>query len=410
MENLPEEIQDQIVQNIPVQDLPKVMLVSRSFYRQARPYLYKSVHYFDNPPKSRNYLVGGIPLQPNFALLPNNTRAYDPTYSARIVRLAHFLRTIMETQLSSHITEASFSTTLVESGDHEAEDDNVWAAENKCLNTLSLITSKLVLTHSITSLDIMETFQAGQNARNQMYSIFSIKSLRHLCLRYARCWHIFSPIPDDTRIGTSNLISLSLLDTVPIDTDLQEILTWPKGLKYFHHGSETDQENWFSRGFTSTRASSRASPQLLLEGIASQRETLEELSYDNVEDRCGADGTTFDAKLLSEFSKLTHMTVHRNCLITNNYATGRVNFVYIVLPPNLLELHLFEDEYIHGDLSYGEVHVTEYVRRVWRWLEEIAYHRDKNLPALKTVITWEAEFDWPLDNYRAAAQPILDQM
>lgn len=227
LESLPEEVQDEIIRSVPVKDLPNVMLSTQTLYRLAKPHFYHSLYYFGGVILRQSY----TPSYHNFALSPRKVRAYDPTNSARVVRLAEFLRTMTENPgLPSHIDEISFSVgSIVQRGDVEETD-----AEKERLNILRLITLNLAFTSTITSMDVMypgkDTLDRDERdplLRDQVYSLFKIPGLRHLCLRKARTWRDFSRATSDNdlKAGTSNVVSLSLLDTVPMDTDLQEILT-----------------------------------------------------------------------------------------------------------------------------------------------------------------------------------------
>jgi hypothetical protein len=389
--NIPEEIWGQVIRSIPVTDLPNLVLSSRAFYRQANRHLYRSVY----------YIVGSIPLtQYNFALLRSDTRSYDPKYSAKIVRPHEFLRTIIESPvLRSHIDEASFSI-------QGTSDKGETEALKECLSILTLSTlhlalannnANLALASSITSLDIMypaeeELEDLHDSLRDQIYSLFNIPSLRHLYLRSARSWCAFSPIPDSTRVRTSNVVSLSLPNTVPMDTDLQEILTWPKALKCIYHENIPGDDNFFQNG----GHGKIASPERFLQGIASQRESLEEVSYDNAYDCCGTDESTFTPAIMSEFLKLKHLSVNWDCLLDE---TWEQRPLYTVLPPNLKELYL-EQGYI-GD--------AEYEAQLREWLQEVVEHKEY-FPSLKTVVLWKWEDRARYDDYRPEAQAVLERL
>ncbi|KAG4431438.1 hypothetical protein IFR05_013088 [Cadophora sp. M221] len=100
IDKLPEEIQYQIIRNIPVVDLPKVQLATRTFYRLARPYLYQCIHYIDGSQPSGDRDVASVRY---------HDRAFNHQYSARIVRLSDFGRAITESPaLVSFIKQASF--------------------------------------------------------------------------------------------------------------------------------------------------------------------------------------------------------------------------------------------------------------------------------------------------------------
>lgn len=393
IDSIPEEIRDQIIRNIPVTDLLKVMLSSWALCRQAKPHLYRSVY----------YLVRSAPTQHKFALLRNHTGAYDPDYSAQIIRPAEFLRTItVSPGLRSYIDEVSFSI-------QEDSDEGETEAIKKCLGILNPSTlhltlankhANIALTSTVTSLDIMYPAEEVMEEEefqdwlcDQIYSLFNISTLRHLCLRGARCWNAFSPIPDNTRVGTSNVVSLSLPNTVPTDTDLKEILTWPKGLKCIHHKSEEGENGFFQLYLYTT--GEKVSLKRFLQGIASQRESLEEVSYNNGMDISETDGSTFSPVLMSEFSKLTHLCVPHGCFVDEN---GEPHPLYTVLPPNLQKLYLDH---------YDNVHNVEYQARRRGWLQQILDHKKECFPSLKTVVLWQCPFH---TDYHANAHAILERL
>lgn len=75
--------------------------------------------------------------------------------------------------------------------------------------------------------------------RDAIHSMFCIPTLRHLSFKQTTNWQAFTPHPiaDESRIATSNVISLSLPTSFPLSRDLKEILTWPKGLRYMYHAN-----------------------------------------------------------------------------------------------------------------------------------------------------------------------------
>jgi hypothetical protein len=148
-----------------------------------------------------------------------------------------------------------------------------------------------------------------EGLRDSVYSIFSIPTLRHLSLKYARTWHAFNPLPpiDDSRAGTSNVISLSLPGTVPLSRDLKEILTWPKALRHIYHENVPNDSNFFqNHGMEQI-----TSPEVFIKGLHAQRYTIEELIYNNGVDCSSNDETTFGTAL-KEFVQLKRLAVTRD--------------------------------------------------------------------------------------------------
>lgn len=172
-------------------------------------------------------------------------------------------------------------------------------------------------------------------------------------------------------------------------------------MKHFHHENTTDDRRLFFKYYC--RGGERTSPERFLNGIASQKNTLEELSCNNVEDRFGGDDTQFTSAIISQFTKLTHLFVDPECLI---YRDGGPEPLYTTLPPNLLELHLYEGYFSHR----GDSYIPEYVLRMRGWLQEVADHRENGLPALKAFIYFFCENASRVNEYRAATHTVLEQL
>ena len=101
---------------------------------------------------------------------------------------------------------------------------------------------------------------------------------------------------------SSNIVSLALPDTVPMDVDLQDILTWPKALKWYFHQSQEGHHHHFQLG----GGGYIASPQYFLESLAVQHDSLQELIYNHGEDCCGNDESLFDPALMRSFVDLEY--------------------------------------------------------------------------------------------------------
>ncbi|KAH7383044.1 hypothetical protein BKA64DRAFT_175362 [Cadophora sp. MPI-SDFR-AT-0126] len=254
--SLPEEILDQIIRGIPIVNLLNIMLASRAFWRQARPHLYKTIRYIDEPlPSSERDVVS----------VRYHARIFDDQYSARIVRLREFLRTITENPvLVSFIKQASFSWT----GTGQRSEADLLRTCFTTINpgdfhvALPYRYSALARLSTVNSLDLIYPSEGAlarlqHRLRDLIYSIFMIDTLRDLTLRCARSWHAFTPLrdTDKVRARTSSVVSLSLPDTVPMDEDLVEILTWPKALKVYDHDSLEGLNNFFQTSGNGPRAS-----------------------------------------------------------------------------------------------------------------------------------------------------------
>ena len=234
--SMPDEIREQIIRGIPAIDLPNVILANHTFCRQARPYLYQCIRYIDEPfPSDEREVVS----------VRHHARVFDHQYCARVVRLGEFQRSITENPaLVWFIKQASFS--WIGTGNKTEAD-----ALRLCFRTIKPSNLSVSLPYkyallarmsTVTSLDLIYPSEGTSprlqySLRRRLYSIFIIDSLRNLTLRCARSWCAFGPLmdPDKVRARISNVISLSLPDTVPMDIELAEILTCTCFMRVFHY-------------------------------------------------------------------------------------------------------------------------------------------------------------------------------
>jgi len=173
-----------------------------------------------------------------------------------------------------------------------------------------------------------------EGLRDSVYSLFCIISLRYLSIKSARTWEAFILLSliDSSRVGTSNIVSLLLPNTVALSRDLTEILTWPKALRYFYHDISTNERRNYFQNYGSEQL---ASPNVFIEGLNTQRHVVVGLMYNNVEDCSGSDDTTFGTAL-REFVNLKRLALSRDCLFGDG-EIGESQPLYETLPPNLEE-------------------------------------------------------------------------
>ena len=401
--NLPGEIQDQIMRGIPVVDLSNVMLVSRTFHRQARPYLYESVHYIQR--EHRELQLPFMSTEHGAIWFGN----FDFTKSARIVRPGKFIR-MMEEDLSLRYRVSELSFSAYDSCDKEVMKDLMTCLEllrPQFLHlNLAYCQMKLALSNTVTSLDIkypteraLATWQDTEPEENflreEIYAIFTIPTLQQLTLRGARRWNAFSRILTYPQYAeTSNIVALSLPDTVPMDVDLEEILTWPKALKWYFHQSLEGHRHHFQFG----GGGHIASPEYFLKSLATQRDSLQELIYNHGEDCCGDDESLFDPVLMREFVSLKYLSVPRKCFVD---AEGMPNPLYTALPPKLEKFKMDQDARL-GNL--------EYEARLKYWLQDILDHKTTWFPSLKYIIIRESGFATKhADNFPGTTE-VLERM
>lgn len=420
-DRIPSEIWVKIAQALPAYSLYNFVLSSRKLYISGNPLLYRSIYFLGTTIRCA---AGAKPLSDAhdscFGVHRFQSWLSHPDYSSPINDLNAFFKTVAtNSTLKSHVTSASFEW------DDTATTQDILVAK-RCLEyikeSLSLLhlglpkfDPKFAITANATFLEIAYPDEKLLNdqyidsrydvdlhksLRKSVYLIFCIPTLQHLSLKSARTWHAFEPLPpnDDQRVGTSNIISLSLPDTVPLSRDLKEILTWPKALRYIYHDNVPGDRNSFQNYGTEQRAS----PEVFIDGLQSQRNTIEELFYNNTEDRRGHDGTTFGFAL-RDFVNLKRLAVSRDCLV----AVGQIKEsqpLYEALPPNLEEAWI--------QLDNWEVYADGQLVNLDQRLRGIAVNKARYCPSLRSLVLWmfDARYGIPRDEYPAEARRILDAL
>jgi hypothetical protein len=398
-DRIPVEIWGKIAQDLPTNSLSSFVLSSRKFYESANQYLYRTVYFFGTTKSNKAAAKEVYRLrEPCFGIHRAQSWLSHSDHSSSINHLEAFFQTITaRPELQSHITGVSF------------EWDNTLTAQDiliarKCLEYLNLNKSLSFLHLSLPDFDtkfpiminvtFLEVVYPDENLlndlyndsqydvnlqrglRDRIYSIFRIPTLRHLSLKYARTWHAFDPLRpnDDSRLSTSNIISLSLPGTVPLSRDLEEILMWPKALRYIYHENVPGKSNFFQNHGTEQLAS----PDVFIKGLHSQRLTIEELIYNNGEDCCGNDETTF-GQALREFVNLKRLSVTRDSLVGDG-EDEEPQPLYETLPPNLEEAWI--------QLDSGDVYDHQQQLFLKQGLRGIATNKEQCCPSLKHIVLW----------------------
>jgi hypothetical protein len=176
-----------------------------------------------------------------------------------------------------------------------------------------------------------------------------------------------------------------------MSVDLKEILTWPKALKSITHEIETEES---SGGLDRQNTS----PEVFINGVYSQRDSLEEISYNNGpknEDANAEPAPTTFGSTLREFPSLKRLCVPRACLVMTEDEGrdfhGHTLSLYEVLPPNLEDLIIELESNFKwecwkdmDDGSWGE----EYEPELKEWLLGVAVHKMERFTSLKRVVLW----------------------
>jgi hypothetical protein len=419
-DRIPVEIWRQIAQALPANSLSNFVLSSRNFYKCVNPHLYRTLHFFGTSKGKKEVAKAAILQESCFGVHRAQSWLFHSDHSSSINYIRAFLKTITANpELRSHITGASFEW------DDTANAQDILIAK-RCLELLKPLLSllrlalpdfdtKFAITSNVTFLEIVYPDEKLLNddyedsrydvdlhegLRDNVYSIFCIPTLRHLSIKYARTWHAFNPLPptSDSRVGTSNIISLSLPGTVPLSRDLKEILTWPKALRYFYHENVPGNSNFFQNNGNEQVTS----PEVFIKGLNTQRHAIEELIYNNEEDCCGHDETTFGTAL-REFIHLKRLAVSRDSLVGDG-VNEEPQPLHETLPPNLEEAWI--------QLDSGDTYDDRQQSFLKQGLQGIAMNKEQCCPSLKNLVLWQRDAQYGVypDEYRAEAGRILNAL
>ena len=135
-----------------------------------------------------------------------------------------------------------------------------------------------------------------------------------------------------------------------------------------------------------------------LVGIASQKESLEELYYNHAEDCRGTDLSTFDPTLLRQFPKLRLMDVPRHCFVDRH---GAPHPLYTFLPPSIETVRLDQD---------GPIGIAEYEARLRVWLLEILENKQNRFPLLNAVELYQWEDVGEQNKYLLEEASVLERL
>jgi hypothetical protein len=418
---IPVETWVQIAQALPANSLSGFVLSSRNFYKCANPQLYRTLYFLGTTKSNEEVAHDVAELRDSyFGIHRAQSWLSHSNNSSPIINLRAFLVTITTNpELRSYITGASFEW------DDTAKAQDILMAK-RCLEhlkkSLSILRlalpdfdTNLAITSNVTFLEIVYPDEdllnddyndsrydvdLHEGLRDSVYSIFCIPTLRHLTLKYARTWHAFNPLPptDNSRAGTSNVISLSLPGTVPLSRDLKEILTWPKALRHIYHENVPNDSSFFQNH----SMEQSTSPEVFIKGLHAQRYTIEELIYNNGVDCSGNDETTFGTAL-KDFVQLKRLAVTRDSLVGDE-EDEEPQPLHETLPPNLEEAWILLDS--------GDVYDDRQQSFLKQGLLGIAMNKEQCCPSLNNLVLWKRDAQYGVypDEYRAEAGKILDAL
>ncbi|KAH8651957.1 hypothetical protein BGZ60DRAFT_569121 [Tricladium varicosporioides] len=403
LNTLPPEILLRIAHTIHI-SLPNLALASKHLHHVLNPLLYRFVHYDDN---RRGAWLGGMEF-PDWPCDFHQCSSCidDPRQDSRIVQLDLFVRTLVNSpQMRSTISAASFQW--------DAENANTEKAVLKAIGLLSpsvrfvhVRPVKMLGRHlsslispTITSLEIRSEdfgfdYKNGNIDGKQFYSLFCLPGLTSLSVQDVRSWSGFKGDAFECidKVSTSNITCLNFPNSVPADTGLAEVLSWPKALRsYRHEVNPWDDKEWepFTRGVSGAA---------FVDALETQRETLEEFFLLTLENNFM--GVAWEALIdLSSFTSLRRLGLLRDYLTFSKVdarSTQKENSpISAGLPPALEELQLeisnesffkcyFEGEWRPNwlDIEPGEI---------IEWLCDIAKNKRSKYPRLRKVVVWRSE-------------------
>lgn len=273
-----------IISHLPSPELRELSYTCRRLHETAIPNLYHSVFFWGH---RKFYGLG------NGGFI--NRQANPPPNATRISNLKAFTRSY---RASARLRRYVKNVDIRWHKANNLEDDDI----HRCLAILD--SSRLQNLHlsppdflfdipagtPITSLAFQHHGLRGDwypeeyaEEFDRLYTLLCIPTLTHLCLDGWRHWGPPSyerPAEVRTdRVGTSNIMHLTLNLTGPPGQDLQEMLSWPRALQSFSY-SACPYDGLRYEG------PSKLSSRELFHVLQQQRHTLENLEVD------GADGNT----------------------------------------------------------------------------------------------------------------------
>lgn len=267
---LPEEILEEIVQNIPHSSLPALGQCSRKFQRLIAPQLYRCV-YFDGSdyacPHSNRLRPLDVFCKWKGALAVSKPAGELPSYEpSQILKLGPFLRTVsMSKNLRSLVAVAAFGwfNTHCISVPEGRDLQRVTSILSYLLPTLQSVYLSAVVPPAtvipfelnLTCLAVFYDKHNGQLFTSEdLYKLFCIKALRHLTIDGVKSWGVWrmtSLIFRGTS-SSSNLTSLSLprIRAATVHLFLYDVLAWPKALEKLHISIIPDPQEPFSLAYS----------------------------------------------------------------------------------------------------------------------------------------------------------------
>jgi len=294
LSDLPDHLILDILQYVPSYQVLHLATLSKSLHRCSVNRIYRSVYPWESPARNNESKYARPPDIPSWSspyLHMINAGSGPPFDDTRIFNLSRFLRTITESEsLRLHVARASFNCQV-----HQE------ALSLQVIEVLAPILQDLHVKRSlasydpdanflpfISSLDLRIDERADINwetndlkitsNREKIRSLFDLPRLRLLSLSGVRRWSLLIQDSDVERTMTSEITSLSLRETIPVDQGLAEVLSWPKRLKSLRYElvlSDIHRRQWGPYEFFNGKV--YLSAKAFGIALASQQSHLEEL-------------------------------------------------------------------------------------------------------------------------------------
>lgn len=363
---LPVEVWEQIITLVDPCDYPSLLLTSRTLHKIVHPRSYKSIYYVSPVPgeyrQFANQNIYGDLYVTDF--LSRSTCPGSLTHQTKIQRIDKFFE-IMNTNAEAKDLIQEFSMEVYEK--EVISDTEIIEATSK---TIPFVLPGVQLRSEIllTKLVFKPPYEPERcPTMAVMRTIFAIPTLRALCIYAVRSWKGIPVGDENARMRkSSNIESLTLLSTVPVDNMLDEILSWPKRLLHYHHDQEPDDwDTEITRSYEPVVSADR-----MIRALFDHRETLQTLSYNHghLPDDRTDDRTSFGT-MLKDFRRLEKVSTGEECL------NGRPRDI---LPQGIkalwIELEYFESLTVEG-----------WDPELCNWLRDMA----EDLPNLEHVVLWQ---------------------
>ena len=395
---LPEETLINVMSLLPQSSLLVVAQSSRRLNRVANAELYARVYFeeVDREKKGPLKYFARKALDLEEYLAVEGEAKIKPRQS-RIFRLSRFLTTITENPyLRSLIATAAFEQndlkkSIADPGETPYSQDGLLKVELRPIKSLHLALGQYEIGNPLNlrlaSLSVHHSEEVYDI--DYLHSLFSIPTLRSLCISGLLWSHPLLRRDDIDRSRTSAVLKLSFPASMPSGNDLAELLTWPKALKYFGLEASSDSR------------ARRPRVRRLVTLLSLQRDTLEEIFLSGDFRHPLLDYSP--NRELTTFTALKRLSIRLDWLQQprrSGNTEAQEASIYDVLPPNLewlqLEVRLLIEYYdMRWDGSLDEAGLATRCQELVYSLHELMSTKATRHPSLEEVAIWFRKRDDP---------------